>query len=290
MKTQSVILPFFMGIFLFAACEKSMNNRQATEISPEPDPAEELLSAIQTINSEQFGLVDTKSFFGNFLKIGLADALGGCLGFISGGVAGSVSVGALWSLGTWANIHNNVNGGSTGGSSGPTVTHVIEERIYENTLSPEDSVMMAGIYHNAIVREVFLSGAADNLQAIDEETLWTAILYAADGLNYDVNNEEFPEEYYDGVFSGMEAMTVQEYVQSLSASFPSYSNDIQIIATVHSGLAQLEDNRLEYFQAVTSAIENSNISTNMKQELLAGVSIAYGSELLWTEAVEIEGE
>jgi len=30
MKTQSVILALFMGIFLFAACEKSMNNRQAT--------------------------------------------------------------------------------------------------------------------------------------------------------------------------------------------------------------------------------------------------------------------
>lgn len=329
-----IFIMFTLSVIVFTSCSNDDNiikitNENETEMNDsifqivqKERELSKLQNDISAYNITSLGEQghNTRSFFGKLWKkikenpilsaivTISADALGGCLGGVAGGLTSSGIVGLAIAYdvdrAAIVPMPNNIGArhilGTTGGINIPDSLLNSEEVIFGNVV-PDNSYMECyandsiGYYHNKILYEIFSDDAKlDEFMNMDKQAQAYAIVEEMKNTPYLRDTYGSALDNTTNINNGIviaeavielaeTAETEDEFFDGLANLGITDANVIAVMKEVLNGLYNIDPttDSGEYYQDVLEIVANSNLDINMKQKFADGIIIGQASNHLW---------
>lgn len=253
-------------IFLLGnmSCSSEIGEGVSTNIRQDSIALNNLNEQIQSINNSYIQQ-DTRGLkkWLRWLIFGVADVGGYFLGDLGGAVAASK---LAWDM-TKEETNTKISNDAT---------------IKENCLNLIDTTSV-GYLHNKYSFEL-LENYGDTLDTMSTSGLAKIV---SDLINRDHNYKINPTNVENILKGTRQKFDPNTGIRENIENFKNLTNDelkkatLDICGSVLEGLQYIDDADTTYIPKVTKTIEDSDISPEVKQQLLDGISIANGSALLW---------
>lgn len=277
---------FVFLIALFSAMLTSCTNNENKVDIPEIDANSEIISLqnnLLALNNEMFGeQIVTRASWWKYLLTAVADA---GVGLLTGRVDWAISASTLaWTI-FKEQVENDPAFDIPDSERAPSLN--IESSALSHLQISEEEIN-DGIIHNQAIINLY-KRHGENLFSLSEENLVQEVAEEVAELTQcsteDVISdiETISNELIDYNNIYIESTTIDEYINHLKELKPEKSDELDVLKIILEGFqfVDAEEDNGEYASAIVEIIDNSNIATEMKNELKSSVAIANASVRLW---------
>jgi hypothetical protein len=221
--------------------------------------------------NKSLGIEPTRGFWKKFWRVVGSDAIGALTGGLAGAIGGSAGavLGILTTESMGTAINQNANSLTLS---------------YDTDLSLIDSM---GLFHNEAIISLYEEDTT-LFNPENRDDLMSAIvnLISSDYPNVVSIGGRVLQNTIDSIISVIHKTDdISTAIGRFKIIFPNKEDELDIIGILLEGISEINDTDdiIRYIKGFREIVMDSDISEDSKEAIRAGLSVAFGSRLLWNE-------